>query len=210
MDDAKKDTENALVDLLPADHPTRKPEFRIQLKHITLFYKILKLNNLSVSCMNNAQIALHEGLTALGYLERTVPVTAQKEDLQYRCTVKGANEFLLRYKATNYIQATEDYLAELNIPPRMTETHLESLLFLIEKGPVDDGDVPSKSTRDDLVDWGYVARVRVNNQDGFNAATYKGRNKFCEFYGVDTMNEAYERRLITKVQNSSKSALGET
>jgi hypothetical protein len=200
MENTNKDGDVEWTWLVPSDHPTRKPGFQIEMKHITVFFKILKQDNRSRSNMNDLQSALHEGLTALGYLERAVPITANKQDYHYSCTSKGLAAFLSRYSATNTIVATEGYLAELNKPPRMTDIHLESLLFLIEKGPVDDGDVPSKSTRDDLVTWGYAARIRVKDQDGYNAATHYGRHAFCEFYGVETMNEAYERRLMANVK----------
>lgn len=41
-------------------------------------------------------------------------------------------------------------------------------------GPLFDGDVPSKSGRDRLLDKGYMAKVVVKGEDGYNACTYKG------------------------------------
>jgi hypothetical protein len=42
-------------------------------------------------------------------------------------------------------------------------------------GPLVDGDIPSKSARDQLVKDGFVAKVVVRGEDGFNACTYLGR-----------------------------------
>ena len=41
-------------------------------------------------------------------------------------------------------------------------------------GPLFDGDVPSKSWRDRLLDKGYMAKVVVKAEDGYNACTHKG------------------------------------
>ena len=42
-------------------------------------------------------------------------------------------------------------------------------------GPLEDGDVPSKSGRDSLLDKGFVSKIIVKGEDGYNACTYKGR-----------------------------------
>jgi hypothetical protein len=41
-------------------------------------------------------------------------------------------------------------------------------------GPLFDGDVPSKSGRDWLLEKGYMAKVVVKGKDGYNACTHKG------------------------------------
>ena len=41
-------------------------------------------------------------------------------------------------------------------------------------GPLFDGDVPSKSGRNRLLDKGYMAKVVVEAEDGYNACTHKG------------------------------------
>lgn len=50
----------------------------------------------------------------------------------------------------------------------------EPLYQLCMRGPVWDGDVISKSARDDLLDIGACAKVWVAGEDGFNAGTYFG------------------------------------
>lgn len=51
---------------------------------------------------------------------------------------------------------------------------IDTLRALHDRGPLWDGDVPSKSGRDALLLDGYVAKVLVNGEQGFNACTYKG------------------------------------
>ncbi|WP_035384023.1 hypothetical protein [Ferriphaselus sp. R-1] len=41
-------------------------------------------------------------------------------------------------------------------------------------GPLFDGDVPSKGGRDQLLEKGYMAKVVVKGEDGYNACTNKG------------------------------------
>jgi len=41
-------------------------------------------------------------------------------------------------------------------------------------GPLFDGDLPSKSARDRLLDKGHMVKVVANGQDGYNACTHNG------------------------------------
>ena len=43
-----------------------------------------------------------------------------------------------------------------------------------KRGPLHDGDVPSKSGRDQLLVKGYMAKIVVNGEYGYNACTHKG------------------------------------
>lgn len=45
-------------------------------------------------------------------------------------------------------------------------------------GPLEDGDVPSKSGRDSLLTSGYISKVVVKGEQGFNACTYKGSSAY--------------------------------
>jgi hypothetical protein len=68
---------------------------------------------------------------------------------------------------------------------------LDTLIALVERGPLDDGDIPSKSGRSQLVEVNCAAKILVNGADGFNAATYKGRELYCYYFGKsDTIKEA--------------------
>lgn len=46
------------------------------------------------------------------------------------------------------------------------------------KGPIDDGDVPCKSGRDALLSSGYISKIVVKGEQGFNACTYKGSSAY--------------------------------
>lgn len=52
--------------------------------------------------------------------------------------------------------------------------HLESLLQLFRNGPIWDGDVISKSKRNDLIRWKLATRCCYKADDGYTAATYYG------------------------------------
>jgi hypothetical protein len=58
---------------------------------------------------------------------------------------------------------------------KMTSAERDTITAAFKKGPLDSGDVPSKSARDTLVLEHFVARVVVRGEDGFNACTHKGR-----------------------------------
>jgi len=45
-------------------------------------------------------------------------------------------------------------------------------------GPLHDGDVPSKSARDNLINSGFMAKVVVKAEEGYNACTYKGAKAY--------------------------------
>lgn len=71
---------------------------------------------------------------------------------------------------------------------------LDTLIAMVERGPLWDGNVPSKRGRDELIQWGLAARVVVNGEDGYTAATYEGSRAFCARYGADTLGEAMKAR----------------
>lgn len=77
----------------------------------------------------------------------------------------------------------------------MNGAEKDTLVALIEAGPLWDGDVPSKSGRDALIEAGLAVRVVVRCRDGFTAATYRGRNAYQDLFGGDTIQEARRLRL---------------
>lgn len=50
----------------------------------------------------------------------------------------------------------------------------DCLYAAYKNGPLFDGDVPSKAGRNSLLAKGYMAKVVVKGEDGFNACTHKG------------------------------------
>lgn len=56
----------------------------------------------------------------------------------------------------------------------MTGGEYDTLVGAYERGPLRDGDVTSKSARDSLMKNGYIEKVVMKGEDGFNACTHKG------------------------------------
>lgn len=71
---------------------------------------------------------------------------------------------------------------------------LDTLIALVERGPLWDGDVPSKRGRDILIMRGLAAKVINNGEDGYQAATYYGAQIYCRRYGASTIKEAMANR----------------
>lgn len=92
----------------------------------------------------------------------------------------------------------------------LTGAEIDTLVGLIESGPLEDGDVPSKSARDSLVENGLAVRVVVKMQDGFTAATYQGRQAYKAHFGTalggeaDTMREAHANRIARRALHSAE------
>lgn len=90
----------------------------------------------------------------------------------------------------------------------LSGTEVDTLVALVERGPLWDGDVPSKSGRDDLVERGYAVRVIVKGEDGWQAATYAGRDAYkdhfpCADGPADTIKEAHANRIALRTINSA-------
>jgi len=82
---------------------------------------------------------------------------------------------------------------------------IDTLVALVERGPCWDGDVPSKSGRDELIGMGLATRVIVKLEDGFTAATYAGRDAYKKLFGdEDTMKEAKAFRNACNAITSAK------
>ncbi|WP_109479166.1 hypothetical protein [Paraburkholderia sp. C35] len=81
---------------------------------------------------------------------------------------------------------------------------LDTLIGLIERGPLWDGDVPSKAGREALFEQGLAARVIVDGEDGYTAATYAGAAAFKQRYGGATIRQAMQARKTAR--NASRAA----
>lgn len=92
----------------------------------------------------------------------------------------------------------------------MTGAELDTLVALVERGPLWDGDVPSKAGRDALIDGGLAVRVMVNGNDGHTAATYAGRDAYKQHFGTalggsaDTVAEAKANRIARRAVVKAK------
>lgn len=86
----------------------------------------------------------------------------------------------------------------------------DTLVALVENGPLWDGDVPSKTQRDELIEIGLAVRIVVHAGDGWTAATYAGRDAYkAAFPGpdgepADTIPEAQTNRLMHRTIKRSK------
>lgn len=78
--------------------------------------------------------------------------------------------------------------------PELQGKHTDTLIALVERGPLWDGDVPSKSARDDLLEWGYASKAIVNGEHGYQVATYSGGERYSKLFGCDTVQEAMAKR----------------
>ena len=58
---------------------------------------------------------------------------------------------------------------------------------MVERGPICDGDIPSKSGRDNLIDRQLAVRVIVRGEDGYTAATYTGRDLYKTLFDTDAI-----------------------
>jgi hypothetical protein len=80
----------------------------------------------------------------------------------------------------------------------LTGAEVDTLIALVENGPLEDGDVPSKSGRDSLISRGLAVKIVVKGSDGYNAATYLGRDVYTKRYFGDTLADAITVRRESK------------
>jgi hypothetical protein len=100
---------------------------------------------------------------------------------------------------------------ESNLPQKAKQeadqlngAEMDTLIALVEAGPLWDGDVPSKSGRDCLIGRGLAVRVVVKGQDGYTAATYAGKGAYKAHYDdADTISEATATRKARRVIRSA-------
>lgn len=65
----------------------------------------------------------------------------------------------------------------------------ETLRALLKHGPLFDGDVPSKRGRDGLLEKELAVKIIVKGSDGYQAATYLGRDVFKHLKTPDRIEE---------------------
>lgn len=90
-------------------------------------------------------------------------------------------------------------------PENITGAQMDTLIALIERGPVEDGNLPSKSARDQLILSGDAARCVVQCSQGFQVATYKGSLLYMKIFGnSNTLREARAFRLAKRAINNAQ------
>ena len=65
----------------------------------------------------------------------------------------------------------------------------DTIQAVFRNGPLFDGDMPSKSARDDLVNSGFMAKVVMRGEEGFNACTYKGAELYRLVEAIDKQDK---------------------
>lgn len=87
---------------------------------------------------------------------------------------------------------TQDLIAkgDFALTPELAET----LIHIVEEGPVFDGDIISPSVRNDLMKAGLVIRVPVKGDDGHSAASQAGKLLYLKMFAADTIPEAIAKR----------------
>lgn len=82
---------------------------------------------------------------------------------------------------------------------------IDTLVALVENGPLWDGDVPSKSGRNVLVAAGLAVCIVVKGEDGYQAATLAGAMAYREHFGnADYIREATAFRKAKNAITSAK------
>ena len=80
---------------------------------------------------------------------------------------------------------------------KLTGGQVDTLVALVEKGPLWPGDRPSKIARDELVELGLADHIVAHGEDGYSAATYAGRDIYKKLFGnSDTISEAQRVRKL--------------
>jgi hypothetical protein len=91
------------------------------------------------------------------------------------------------------------------IDSRYRGAAIDTLVALVERGPLEDGDVPSKTGRNILCELGLASKVVVKGQDGYQAATYEGAEAYREHFGnADYIREATAFRKAARAISSAK------
>jgi hypothetical protein len=77
---------------------------------------------------------------------------------------------------------------------QLTSNQLNALVELVENGPLYDIDVTNLEARDDLIANGMATRIIVKAEEGWTAATHKGRDAYEVCFNGDTLREALAGR----------------
>ena len=82
------------------------------------------------------------------------------------------------------VEASERQATNRKIWGALTAIQREMLRQLVEKGPVWDGDVCSKTARGALFDLGLASRAIVKGESGYTVANYRGHAVYLDGNGA--------------------------
>ena len=78
----------------------------------------------------------------------------------------------------------------------LTGAEIDTLVALVERGPLRDGGLPSKVGRNGLLAMGFAAEVVIDKDYWYYAATPKGLEWYLSRYKADTIRDAKDNRII--------------
>lgn len=78
----------------------------------------------------------------------------------------------------------------------LTGAEIDTLVALVERGPLRDGGLPSKVGRDGLLALGFAAEVVIDKDYWFYAATPKGLEWYLDRYKATNIRDARDNRII--------------
>lgn len=79
----------------------------------------------------------------------------------------------------------------------LTGAEIDTLVALVERGPLRDGGLPSKVGRNGLLVLGYAAQVVIDQDYMYYAATNKGLEWYLDRYKVDNIKDGRTNRIIS-------------
>ena len=105
---------------------------------------------------------------------------------EYNADLRPDIPFSIDSEHLYHLSEIEDEAAVVGLAENLKNNSaaLEVLGQLIKNGATWDGDVCSKSGRDDLLTLGLATRIVHQKEQGYQAATYEGYRVFCLIHGV--------------------------
>ena len=78
----------------------------------------------------------------------------------------------------------------------LSGAEIDTLVALIERGPLRDGGLPSKVGRNELLAKGFAAEVVIDRDYYFYAATAKGLEWYLDRYKATNISDAITNRIL--------------
>ena len=78
----------------------------------------------------------------------------------------------------------------------LTGAEIDTLVAMVERGPLQAGGLPSKAGRDGLLALGFAAEVVIDKDYWYYAATPKGLEWYLDRYKADNIRDARDNRII--------------
>tara|TARA_Y100000310_G_scaffold335183_1_gene416585 strand:- start:43 stop:447 length:405 start_codon:yes stop_codon:yes gene_type:complete len=95
------------------------------------------------------------------------------------------------------------YLDTIMLAKKAQRRAYDTLVALYRRGPLEDGDVPSKSERDWLVQYDLAAKIINKGKDGNQALTYYGRDVLKVIDASANLQELTMEDLVSRINRTS-------